>query len=131
MYEEIEHTADYALRVWGVDLPELFVEAARGMNALTGGRPADLSITRELSLQAPDPETLLVDWLQELAFLIEIEGEIFQTFHVLAFSPTSLHVQLGGGKAQNLEKLIKAVTFHGLAIQRSGAGYQTVIVFDV
>ncbi len=131
MYEEIEHTADYALRVWGADLPELFLEAARGMNALTGGRAADLSITRELSLQAPDLETLLVNWLEELAFLIEIEGEIFQNFQVQAFAPTSLQVQLTGGKVQNLEKLIKAVTFHGLAIQNTAAGYQAVIVFDV
>ena len=30
-FEEIEHTADIAIRVWGSDLAELFANAAYGM----------------------------------------------------------------------------------------------------
>ena len=39
-YEEIEHTADRALRVWGKRLPDLFVGAARGMAHLMADLPA-------------------------------------------------------------------------------------------
>ena len=35
-FEEITHTADWALRVWADDLEGLFAEAARGMYALSG-----------------------------------------------------------------------------------------------
>jgi len=131
MFKEIEHTADYALYVWGQDLPELFLDAARGMNALTGGQPGQPAVTREIALEASDLETLLVGWLEELAFLMEVEGEIFDRFTLSELSPTSMSVQISGGPAENVDKLIKAITFHELAIQQTAEGYQTTIVFDV
>ncbi len=131
MHEEIEHTADYAIRVRGLYLAHLFIEAARGMNALTGGRPENFSVGREITLQALDLETLLVTWLEELAFLMETEGEIYDRFKVLAFSPTELRVKVQGGPAAKLDKLIKAITFHDLSINKTAAGYETTIVFDV
>lgn len=129
--EEIEHTADYAIRVQGEDLPALFVAAARGMNGLTGGRPADFSVQRQIKVSAADLESLLVAWLEELAFLMEVEGEIFDQFDILSFSPTALHIRVGGGPVTHLDKLIKAVTFHDLSIQETDAGWMTSIVFDV
>lgn len=131
MFEEIEHTADYAVRVRGTDLRELFVEAARGMNALTGGRPGQPSRCRELVLDAPDAETLLVSWLEELVFLMEVEGEIVDQFEILGLTPTSLKARLTGGPAVDVDKAVKAVTFHELAIRETGDGYETTIVFDV
>jgi len=131
MFEEVEHTADYAIRAWGADLPELFVEAARGMNALTGGAPGEPAASRDLCLEAPELETLLVVWLEELAFLMEVEGEMYSKFEVAALAPTQLRARVSGGPAVGLDKLIKAVTFHNLAIQEAAGGYETTIVFDV
>ncbi len=131
MFEEIEHTADYAIRVWGAELPELFVEAARGMNALAGGAPGMPVVTRQIAVQAADLETLLVAWLEELAFLLESEGQMFDRLEMLSFSPTALTARVGGGPAVGLQKLIKAVTFHDLAIRPTAGGYETIVVFDV
>lgn len=131
MYEEIEHTADYAIRVRGLDLAHLFIEAARGMNALTGGQAENSSVDREITLRAPDLETLLVTWLEELAFLMETSGEIFDRFEPLSFSPTELRVKVQGGPAAQLDKLIKAITFHDLSIQKTAAGFEATIIFDV
>jgi SHS2 domain-containing protein len=131
MYEEIDHTADYAIRVRGVDLPALFIEAARGMNALTGGAVVGPAVSREIDVEAPELETLLVSWLEELAFLMETEGEMYDEFDVISLSPTSLRVRAQGGSASGLDKLIKAITFHDLAIRQTAAGYETIIVFDV
>jgi SHS2 domain-containing protein len=129
--EEIEHTADYAIHVQAEDLPALFIAAARGMNSLTGGRPADLSVQRQIKVSAADLETLLVSWLEELAFIMEVEGEIFDQFDMLSFSPTALHSRVGGGPVTRLNKMIKAVTFHDLSIQETDTGWMTSIVFDV
>jgi len=68
-YQEVEHTADRALHVWGRTLPDLFAGAARGMYSLM----ADLNglaatERREVQLEAWDQESLLVDWLNELLF---------------------------------------------------------------
>ena len=131
MYEEIDHTADYAIRVRGLDLPSLFIEAARGMNALTGGAPVGPAVSREIQVEASDLEALLVSWLEELAFLMEIEGEMYSDFNVISLSPTSLRVRAQGGAVTGLDKQIKAITFHDLAIRHTAAGYQTTIVFDV
>lgn len=131
MFKEIEHTADYAIYVRALDLSELFLDAARGMNALAGGHVGQPPITRHIELQASDSETLLVEWLEELAFLMEIESEFFDQFQVCQFNPTSLSIQITGGSAQGVQKLIKAITFHDLAIKPTADGFETTIVFDV
>ncbi len=130
-FEEIEHTADYAIQVHGEDIPALLIAAARGMNSLTGGQAGDVSIRRQIAISADDLESLLVTWLEELAFLMEVEGEIFDQFDVLSFSSTTLQVNVSGGPVVHLEKLIKAVTFHDLSIQKTAEGWRTSIVFDV
>jgi SHS2 domain-containing protein len=131
MYEEIDHTADYAIHVRGIDLPGLFVAAARGMNALTGGAVVHPPVSREIHVEASELETLLVTWLEELAFLMETAGEMYEEFQVISLSPTSLRVRAQGGAVSGLDKLIKAITFHDLAIRQTAAGYETTVVFDV
>ena len=131
MFQEIEHTADYAIHVWAEELPELFLDAARGMYALAGGRSGQPPVKRMIEIHADDMETLLVEWLEELAFLLEIEGEFFDHFDLIRFDPPALKIQVTGGPAEAVDKLIKAVTFHDLAIQETAEGYQTTIVFDV
>jgi len=131
VYEEIDHTADYAIQVRGVDLPSLFVQAARGMNALTGGVVVGPPISREIHVGASELETLLVTWLEELAFLMETAGEMYEEFEVISLSPTALKVRARGGAVSGLDKLIKAVTFHDLSIRHTAAGYETTVVFDV
>jgi SHS2 domain-containing protein len=131
MYEEIDHTADYAIHVRGIDLPCLFIEAARGMNALTGGVAGGPAVSREIHVEASELEALLVTWLEELAFLMETAGEMYKEFEVISLSPTSLRVRAQGGSVSGLDKLIKAITFHDLAIRQTTAGYETTVVFDV
>ncbi len=131
MFEEIDHTADYAMHVRATDLATLFVEAARGMNALTGGEVVGPPAGRDIHVQAADVESLLVTWLEELAFLMETEGQMYDEFEIVTISSTSLQARARGGSTGNLEKLIKGVTFHNLAVVRTKAGYETTIVFDV
>jgi riboflavin kinase/FMN adenylyltransferase len=138
-YREVEHTADRALRVWGEELPDLFVGAARGMYSLM----ADLdglvaTVWREVRLEAPDGETLLVDWLNELLFLTETEDLLFVDCHIDSIHespglPTGkvLVAQAGGVMAPVTKAHIKAATFHDLALVPSGRGWSTVITLDV
>ena len=70
-FEELEHTADAAIRVWGCDLAELFAHAAHGLAAQLAEEPNQIepSIERRITLDAYDVETLLVAWLGELLYL--------------------------------------------------------------
>ena len=131
-FEEVEHTADIAIRVWGRDLAELFVNAAYGMACqLDSTDPRDQNIEQLVKLQAYDAETLLVSWLGELLYLSEREQSIFADFEMLEITPTRLRAIVRGGPIGEHRRHIKAVTFSDLEIVRTEAGYETTIVFDV
>jgi SHS2 domain-containing protein len=130
-YREIEHTADWELEVWAPDLRGLLEQAARGMYALSGTRlrpsPPEL---RELDLQSDDAESLLVVFLGELLHFIEQDNLAFDDFQI-ELDGFALHAQLRGAQVQNIDKEIKAVTYHNLAVHQSDNGLNVNIVFDV
>ena len=74
---------------------------------------------------------MLVEWLEELAFLLEIEGQMAGEMSFVVLHSTELLAELHLGPASGVTKLIKAVTFHDLEIRSLGEGYETTIVFDV
>jgi SHS2 domain-containing protein len=131
-FEEVEHTADVALRVWGRDLAELFTNAARGMAWLLGdAEPAGPPVEISLRLSAYDVETLLVSWLEELLFHTEQEGLIFVDFWFQDMGSTHLVATARGHPVQEMRRHIKAVTFSEMAVRSGERGLETTIVFDV
>jgi len=130
-FEEIVHTADWALRVWADNLEGLFAEAARGMYALSGANQAEgPKVKRTFETQAQDAESLLVAFLSELVYALEQEGVIFDEFDVQVES-TKLKVEMSGAPILSLTKAIKAVTYHNLQVRPTARGYEVEIVFDV
>ncbi len=130
-YERVEHTADLAIRVWGKDLPALFVHAAGALFAMMAEPPADASIARSIVVESLDLEALLVDWLNELIYQHEVEGETYADFRIDAFAPTRIAATALGGPTVRKLKTIKAATFHDLAITETGQGVEAHLVFDV
>ena len=130
-FEEIEHTADWALRVWAPDYAELFRQAAIGMNQLSEIE-LDLSTpaAEELTLTEIDMESLLISFLSELVFFAEQDDLGFDSYS-LEVDRLSLDARLTGGKIISRKKEIKAVTYHNLEVIEIEGGYQVVIVFDV
>lgn len=130
-FEEISHTADWAVRVWAPDLPSLFMEAALAMNALSGVRLQDgARLKREFEAQGSDAESLLVAFLSELVYYQEQEGLAFDAFK-LQVAGTRLQVEMKGAQILSVDKAIKAVTYHNLKILETDQGLETTIVFDV
>jgi SHS2 domain-containing protein len=130
-FEELAHTADWALRVWANDLPTLFIEAARGMNSLSGAQPAPgQHLSRAFSDDAPDMESLLVLFLSELVYAAEQEHVVFTQFDI-KLNGLQLDVHMTGAPLLSLNKSIKAVTYHNLQIRQTEAGFTVEIVFDV
>ena len=132
-FEEIEHTADWALRVQGRDLCELLGNASWGMSHLLVAEPAAIPphLEQQFEIEAYDAESLLVNWLSELAYWAEIEGVVFGEFKLQAVTPTHLEGTAWGDRVSDLQKHIKAVTYHNLVIVETEAGLETTIVFDV
>ncbi len=132
-FEEIEHTADVALRVRGENLGELMKNAADGMasllrdcNAGTGN-----ATQRSIEVEAEDAEGLLVEWLSELAFLAETKSEVYDSCEFERISPAMLKASVRLEKASALKLHVKAVTYHNLEIVEIETGLEAVVVFDI
>lgn len=131
-YEEVEHTADWALRVWGPDLADVCRQAAAGVLHLTGAVVGpDPASEQEIDLTAPDPESLLVRWLEEILYDLETRNLAPLDMHLR----TEGNIRLRGTIIQHAllqaGKTIKAVTYNDLHIQWTSNGCEATIVFDV
>lgn len=130
-YEEMPHQADCAMRVWASSMGELYAEAARAFSALSGAHGAPgTRITREISLQGPDAESLLTAFLTELIFFQEHDALAFDEFY-LDQEGLRLSGLIVGSPVLSVARPIKAVTFHQLAIRHTHAGVEVEVVFDV
>lgn len=130
-FEEIAHTADWSARVWAEDVPALFTEAARAMNALAGiVREAGPGVKRKFESEGPDLESLLVAFLSELIYYQEQENLAFDRFK-LQVEDHRLKVEMEGAQMRSIDKAIKAATYHNLKIEKTNRGFETTIVFDV
>ncbi len=130
-YEEINHTADLAIRVWGKDFHALLRNAAQGLYDLMGvTKQADTQIQHAFSLQKGSAETILVDFLNELIYLVEEKQFSFMSF-IFQEVAESLRVQCLGCKNTYFRRDIKAATFYNLEISETEKGLITSITFDV
>ena len=83
-YKEVEHTADIALQVWAEDFYTLLRKAAEGLYALMGVKLATASTLQRLfTLPQGSKETILVDFLTELLFLVEEDGLFLSGFALM------------------------------------------------
>lgn len=131
----VEHTADWSLHIHGYDFAELLIHAAEGMAYLLVGDLAavPLNETQQIEVTGYDAESLLVEWLSELAYLAEKDQLVFTQFAILELTeePAALRAEVRGGQVTDMQKHIKAVTYHDLAITQTDNGLEVTIVFDV
>ena len=131
-FREVEHTADRAFTVRGRDLAELFAHAAGALGVIQGRTPATgETVSRQVEVSGVDRETLLVNWLNEILYLQDVHKESYSRFQVAAISDTSLRATLHGGPDASSRRTIKAVTFHGLKVERLPDGWEATLVVDV
>jgi len=135
-YRQLSHTADLGLRIRGGSLEELFENAAAALSSvLTDRRTIRGRETRDLELESPDREALLIDWLNRLLYLFDTEGFLGREFRVVFPSPERLQAQARGeifDPYRHPEKTaVKAATYHHLEIRRMDEGWQATVILDL
>lgn len=135
-YEAFEHTADIGLHAYGQNLPELFVNAAAGMESLmVAPDQIETRISREVMVEGHDLVALLIAWLNELIFLFDTEYLLFKQFEISDFTGTTLRATVSGepydSAHHDLSSAIKAVTWHEAEVRSEASGYQARIIFDI
>lgn len=139
-YEYLEHTADAKFRAYGKTLEEVFENAALAMfNVIIDTKKVLVETSLEISLESPELDTLLVDWLSELLFLFEVEETIFREFRVEEIGEKgggySLKALASGAKwdleSHPFETEIKAVTYNQLELEKTAEGWVAQVVVDL
>ena len=130
-YQEVDHTADIALKVWGEDFQTLLRQAAYGIYDLMGIVPDDQTpVAGYFVLLQDSLETILVDFLSELIFLAEEKNQVFDSFS-FDEQDDELTVRMAGQEILSQERYVKAVTFHDLSVRQTDCGCEVTITFDV
>jgi SHS2 domain-containing protein len=136
-YEIIDTTADIGIRAFGADLPEVYINAALGMFSLiTDIDTIKERLERDISITAPDRETLLAEWLNELIFLFDTEMLLFSRFEIAKLSASQIEARCFGEKADRtrheLKRGIKAATYHRLKVEKLKDGeYRGEVILDI
>jgi SHS2 domain-containing protein len=136
MFELFDHTADLGLRIRAPDLNTLFQEAAM---ALFTAIVDDLTAVQDrervtLELEADDCPYLLFDWLNELLYRFEAERLLFGHFQVNVQGKRLRGV--AGGEPfdagrHSLSHEVKAITYHGLRVEKLGDGWLAELIVDI
>lgn len=128
-----EHVGEVQLRIEAPDLPGLFVEAGRALAELvTGARRWSAPESRErVEVRATDREALLVSWIDELIYLIEVTGRVYTEFSFERLTDGELVAEVRGAVPATLRVAVKAATYHRLRIEARPEGYAATVVLDV
>ena len=134
-FEIVDHTADVGIIAYGADMSKAFANAARALFSLiTELDDVEEAAYRDIELTAPDQESLLVEWLNELIYLFDAENIIFKRFDITQLSNTHLKARSYGHKVDSskhkLKMGVKAATYHMLKIDKSN-GSKVQVLFDI
>lgn len=124
-FEILEHTADIGLQARASTREELYEAMGEGLATLQGAWLSDGGTERPVTVEAPDPEALLVSWLDELLYLHEAEDAVFAGLAVDRVDDTSLsaRVRLAPRGDRELEGVgVKAATYHRVEVIREPDG---------
>ena len=132
-YEILEHKADLKIRAFGRKKEEVFLNALLGMESALRAKIKNpkLKIKNKIKIKSLDLSALLVDFLSEALYLIQVNKEIYKEIKFKKFTDTELKAELLGQKAERFGKDIKAVTYHGLDIKKVNNLWEAVVLFDI
>ena len=136
MYEIFDHTADLGLRMRAASLNELFADAGRALFSVIVANPDAVEAIQEFDfeIEGSRRDDLLFDWLAELLYTSDTRRVLFCEFDV--------QVQVTGVKAtargepidqdrHQLDMEVKAITYHGLKVERDGDGWLAEVIVDL
>lgn len=137
-YKLFDHTADIGCEISGRTRKELFANAAGTLFDLllekkngSGKNPA----TQNIIMEGEDLSDLLVNFLREILYLFNGRQWVVTGCNVMELMPKHVIAQLSGEpydpQNHKIKMEIKAVTYHGLLVKRTKAGWTARVIFDV
>jgi SHS2 domain-containing protein len=136
IFEILEHPADIGFRAFGRTLPELYENSATALLTIRAD-PEEVEPRQEfrLSADSADCESLLVDFLSEVLYLVDGEQIAFRQVRVDALTETAISAT-GLGEhhdpaRHHVKLIVKAVTWHQLKIDQTAEGWSATVYLDI
>jgi SHS2 domain-containing protein len=133
-FEILEHTADLKIKVFGKTKEEIFENAMVGMlkAAKYEKEIKSQKFNTKIKIKSIDLLSLLVDFLNEILYLVETKKLIFEKVEFKKFTENELEAILFGKPLKRMGVHIKGVTYHGLEIKKNEkGGWYAEILFDI
>lgn len=135
-YRRFDHTADIGVRIFGETLKSLFEHGAEALFSLiSGGGSAEKSEIVTLAIAGDTLEDLFMNWMKRLLFEFNGNERLIIRAVILSLSENALEAELWvvpfDPRIHEIQNEIKAVTYHGLIVEKRGEGWFAQVVFDV
>ena len=145
-YKKFNHTADIGCEIFGKTRKELFANGVAALFDLILDQKPDLGklsavAVREaleekrIIIAGNDLEDLFINFLREALFLFNGTNWVITSCHLVEITRQRIVAQLSGEsynpKQHAVKTEIKAVTYHGLSIKNTKAGWKARVIFDV
>ena len=135
-FEILEHTADIGVRARGPSLAALFENAAAGLlDVAFDAGAVTARENRPLLAEAADRESLLLNWLQEVVWLVDGEGWLPRHVEVHQISETRV-TGVARGEPRDPARhafrvIVKAVTYHLLSVREQQGAWVAEVYLDI
>ena len=135
-FEVIDHTADVGIIAYGVDIEELFSNAALALFSLiTELESIENKFHFDLEVRGGDIDSLLIEWLNELIYLFDVKHILFNHFYIINLTHNKLQAICYGEDFNTMKHTlkveVKAATYHMLKIDKGDDGFRAKVILDI
>ena len=135
-FEVIDHTADVGIIAYGVDIEELFSNAALALFSLiTELESIENKFHFDLEVRGEDIDSLLIEWLNELIYVFDVKHILFNHFDIINLTHNKLQAICYGEDFNTMKHTIKvevkAATYHMLKIDKGDDGFRAKVILDI
>ncbi len=135
-FEILEHTADVGIRVHASSWEDLFSAAALALQSVYL-EPATIEPRNVYAMSASgeDGEALLVNWLNEMIYLLD--GRRVAVARIDVTAPDESHIEAKAwgepldSERHRVQLIVKAATYHQLKLVPQGTGWVADVFLDI
>jgi len=134
-FEVLEHTADIGFRAWGSTFEEMLSSAAMALVAIA--MEVDDIDPREpypIAAQGEDRESLVVNWLNEVLYLVDGRLLALRRVEMKECSETAVSGVAWGEphtEKHRAKLIVKGVTYHQLKVEPTANGWFCEVYLDI
>lgn len=135
-FQILEHTADIGIQAQAETLSGLFVSIACGLSdVLSESDPPTPDKTVAVEVEGGDYEELLVNWLNEILYLLESRKLFPVGFLIDSLDSEHLKGRVHGftldSDKARLDREVKSATYHQLKVEKEGGTWSARIYLDL